>query len=326
MARHPAGTTQWAHALLDELGIPRSRGATFSLKQWARAEGGHWNNTAHFNPLNTTFEAPGATAMNSVGVKAYTSWDQGLKATVATLEMPPYRGIIKALHRGDYKEFESALVGSPWGTKVLPDGGAAPAPGHPRARAREKTTRIPGVDKSAARQQLLLQYLEDRNSPDALLSLAQGLQGAQDIPGRTIIGGPQVINHREVVTAAGSVQKILKKAVTWDRAHVPYLWGGGHGSIARPGDQVDCSGFVSALVGLKVPQTSGQLMSWGKPGRGKWVTVYASDGHTFASVRDPKTHKLRWFGTSHSNPGGGAGEIPAPSASYLSGFAARHPG
>jgi cell wall-associated NlpC family hydrolase len=66
-------------------------------------------------------------------------------------------------------------------------------------------------------------------------------------------------------------------------AHLPYLWGGGH---ARYEDSAyDCSGsisFVLAAAGLlNGTMTSGQLMHWGAPGPGKWITVYASQGHTF---------------------------------------------
>lgn len=47
-------------------------------------------------------------------------------------------------------------------------------------------TRTPGVDNSDLRQQLKLDYLAHREEPDALLNLAGGLQGAQDVPGRTV--------------------------------------------------------------------------------------------------------------------------------------------
>jgi hypothetical protein len=68
------------------------------------------------------------------------------------------------------------------------------------------------------------------------------------------------------------------------------------------------------------PRVSGQYASsFGKPGRGKVVTVYANSGHVLINI------KGRWFATSRSNPGGGAGEIPRPSAAYLSAFTVRHP-
>lgn len=66
----------------------------------------------------------------------------------------------------------------------------------------------------------------------------------------------------------------------------PYVWGGGHGSFYD--DSYDCSGAVSfALFGgglIPRPLTSGDLMRWGEPGPGKWITVYANPGHTFAEI------------------------------------------
>ena len=71
----------------------------------------------------------------------------------------------------------------------------------------------------------------------------------------------------------------------------PYIWGGGHGSFYSYG--YDCSGSVSfALFGggmIPDPLTSGALEGWGAPGPGKWITVYANAGHTFAEIAG-----LRW--------------------------------
>jgi cell wall-associated NlpC family hydrolase len=69
-------------------------------------------------------------------------------------------------------------------------------------------------------------------------------------------------------------------------ARTPYLWGGGHGKWLDKG--YDCSGSVSfalAAAGLlSGPLASGPLMSWGKPGKGKWVTIYTNPGHVWMSV------------------------------------------
>jgi hypothetical protein len=66
----------------------------------------------------------------------------------------------------------------------------------------------------------------------------------------------------------------------------PYVWGGGHGSFYD--DSYDCSGAVSfALFGgglIPQPLTSGDLMRWGAPGPGRWITVYANPGHTFVEI------------------------------------------
>jgi hypothetical protein len=69
-------------------------------------------------------------------------------------------------------------------------------------------------------------------------------------------------------------------------AREPYKWGGGHG--AWQDDGYDCSGSVSfALAGaglLSAPLNSTGFMSWGDQGEGKWVTIFANDGHVFMYV------------------------------------------
>jgi len=98
----------------------------------------------------------------------------------------------------------------------------------------------------------------------------------------------------------------------------PYVWGGGHASFRSKG--YDCSGAVSyALAGaglLGAPATSGQLMSWGKPGKGEWLTVYANPGHVYAVIAG-----LRW-----DTVGLASGEGPRwhPADAYPSGYTVRH--
>jgi peptidoglycan hydrolase CwlO-like protein len=107
----------WARALLTRLGMPLTADNIAAIVAWETAEGGHWHNTAHYNPLNTTQPMPGATAMNSVGVKSYVSWQQGFDATVITLHNGYYGGILAALRKGDDALAVARAVGaSPWGT------------------------------------------------------------------------------------------------------------------------------------------------------------------------------------------------------------------
>ena len=69
-------------------------------------------------------------------------------------------------------------------------------------------------------------------------------------------------------------------------AKFPYKWGGGHGAWRDNG--YDCSGSVSfALAGaglLDQPLTSGLLAGYGRPGPGRWITIYANSGHVFMVV------------------------------------------
>ena len=65
-----------------------------------------------------------------------------------------------------------------------------------------------------------------------------------------------------------------------------YCYAGGHGSWKS--NCYDCSGSVSyALHGahlLSVPEDSTQLESYGAPGKGRWITIYADASHTFLVV------------------------------------------
>jgi peptidoglycan hydrolase CwlO-like protein len=107
----------WARALLVAMRFPVTADNVAAITAWEMAEGGHWYNTAYYNPLNTTQSMPGATVFNSVGVKAYTSWKQGLEATMITLRNGYYGGILDALRRGNDAAAVAAAVGaSPWGT------------------------------------------------------------------------------------------------------------------------------------------------------------------------------------------------------------------
>jgi hypothetical protein len=69
-------------------------------------------------------------------------------------------------------------------------------------------------------------------------------------------------------------------------ARAPYSYGGGHGNWHSGG--YDCSGSVSyALHGghlLDTALASGAFMSWGAPGPGRWITIYANPGHAFMVV------------------------------------------
>lgn len=99
----------------------------------------------------------------------------------------------------------------------------------------------------------------------------------------------------------------------------PYVWGGGHVSFLSHG--YDCSGAVSyALAGggfLSTPLTSGSLESWGAPGPGRWITVYASATHAYAVIAG-----LRWDTVGDAR---GTGPRWHVAGTEPPGFVARHP-
>jgi hypothetical protein len=106
-------------------------------------------------------------------------------------------------------------------------------------------------------------------------------------------------------------------------ARKPYVYGGGHGRVAGElfvDSAYDCSGSVSfalAAAGyLSSPMDSTALSRFGRPGPGRWVTIYANGGHAFMTVAG-----LR-FDTSGRAEGGSRWQAAARSTA---GFVVRHP-
>jgi len=156
----------------------------------------------------------------------------------------------------------------------------------------------------------------------AELDALQAREGQLEDEIGTSVPGPgerAMLVDGEAVAPAGA--PLVVKAVI-DAANLindrPYIWGGGHGSFEDSG--YDCSGAVSyALHGgglLSSPLDSGGLTSWGEPGAGSWITVYANYGHTYIVVAG-----LR-FDTSMT---GGNGPRWSEVMRSPAGFVARHP-
>ena len=102
------------------------------------------------------------------------------------------------------------------------------------------------------------------------------------VPGGESIGGNGTIPIPTDVPEP--VQKVIAGAN--EITDFPYVYGGGHASFVD--NAYDCSGSVSYALAagglLSAPETSGQLESWGAPGPGKYITVYANAGHTYMYV------------------------------------------
>jgi peptidoglycan hydrolase-like protein with peptidoglycan-binding domain len=98
----------------------------------------------------------------------------------------------------------------------------------------------------------------------------------------------------------------------------PYVYGGGHGSFQSVG--YDCSGSVSyALHGgglLSSPEDSSALESYGEPGPGRHITIYANSGHAWMVIDG------RRFDTVAQQEGGSRW---SDSMTSTSGYVVRHP-
>ncbi len=118
-------------------------------------------------------------------------------------------------------------------------------------------------------------------------------------------GGGLPIRIRRAIAAANRIAKY------------PYRYGGGHGSFRDSG--YDCSGSVSYVLhsagALHTPEASGQMMHYGAPGHGRWITIYANSGHAWMTIRGHR------YDTSGMDDGTRWDRRPRSSSGYV----VRHP-
>jgi peptidoglycan hydrolase CwlO-like protein len=178
------------------------------------------------------------------------------------------------------------------------------------------TTRIRELSARAGKASQLhalngaLQHLEDQAAQQAQAAAATGdahVGGIAIDTGGMVQAPPGApLAVRQVIAAGNAI------------ATLPYIWGGGHGSFQAAG--YDCSGSVSyalAAAGLlSAPLTSTGFMSYGDPGPGRWITIYATDGHAWMEVAGWRfdTVALAETGTRWAQGGG-----------EFAGFVERHP-
>jgi membrane-bound lytic murein transglycosylase B len=137
----------------------------------------------------------------------------------------------------------------------------------------------------------------------------------------TVQGAEAVLQPNGLAAAPAAAPPAVKAAIAAANsiATTPYVWGGGHASFYSYG--YDCSGAVSfALYGaglLDTPLTSGSLASYGEPGPGKWITIYANATHTYVVIAG-----LRWDTVGDADGTGPRWHAEPP---YPEGFVVRHP-
>jgi cell wall-associated NlpC family hydrolase len=136
----------------------------------------------------------------------------------------------------------------------------------------------------------------------------------------TPIAGGRSIGGNGTVAIPAAVPEVVQKVIAGANAiaDFPYVFGGGHASFVD--NAYDCSGSVSYALAagglLAVPETSGELESWGAPGPGRYITVYAAAGHTYMYVDGIMYNTAGRSGTYASRWQAGAADN--------SGFVVRH--
>lgn len=137
----------------------------------------------------------------------------------------------------------------------------------------------------------------------------------------SVYRGPRAVIINGEATAPSSVPASVKRAIAAANEinHLPYQFGGGHG---RACFGYDCSGTASYVLRnaglLDGSTTSKAFGKYGKAGPGRYITVYARDGHVFMTI----------CGIRFDTTSGGSGHVGPRWMSNprnIKGFKMRHP-
>lgn len=157
----------------------------------------------------------------------------------------------------------------------------APATVHHRAAATPAKASAAIVAAGAPSDAEVRRELSQMKAVEA--SAKQAQQGRlTPVPGGQSIGG------NGALPIAQGIPEVIQKVIAGanEIADFPYVFGGGHASFVD--NAYDCSGSVSYALAagglLSAPETSGELESWGVPGPGRYITVFANAGHTYMYV------------------------------------------
>lgn len=99
---------QWARDFLTGLGVPATPGNVDFVAKWEAAESGGGGGL--YNPLNTVQGGyQGESDLNSVGVKNYQTYADGIAASVQTWKQPLWAPLVAAFGRDDQQGAQDAV-------------------------------------------------------------------------------------------------------------------------------------------------------------------------------------------------------------------------
>jgi cell wall-associated NlpC family hydrolase len=192
----------------------------------------------------------------------------------------------------------SLLAALPASARAVTGGAAAPSP-----TVRDSGGAAPGVVAGKRRRKP-----KPRRKARRVTRVAPAPEGAATA---TPPAPATLLADGTAAAPAGAPAAVAAVIAAGNRiATLPYRWGGGHASWEDSG--YDCSGSVGyALHGgglLRATATSGDLMSYGDPGPGTWITVYANADHVYMVVAGLRfdtsgARPSRWQSASRSADG-----------------------
>lgn len=199
--------------------------------------------------------------------------------------------------------------------------------GEAAAAKRQAAARFADLKEAQARRQAELESLESREQAlsDNLAAISEQMAAsgapapAGEAPAPLTPGESAEYISESQASVPSAAPPAIAAAIEAANsiATTPYIWGGGHGSFESSG--YDCSGAVSfALHGggfLESPLDSTGLETWGEPGPGHWITVYANAEHAWMIIA----------GLAFDTVGGPGPRWHPELVDSPEGFIARHP-
>lgn len=283
--------------VLKAIGAPVTPQNLQFLKRWQVHEGGWTNNSATFNPLNTT-RGPGK-PINSVGVKAFPNYQIGVRSTAETLLNGRYPNLVAGLRSGNPYSFDLTGDLSTW-VSGSPTGGLSYAQrvlgtesiGGQKAPALEvpKSTNAQPAFQALSRRKAIAQSLLDfvlnyAQTGEVTSNSVARLVGAVDPKGT--VEPPtysQAKSKARSPLASGIIDTVL--AAAHQQVGKPYQFGSGPDTSS-----FDCSDLIQwayKQVGINLPRTTYEQIKVGVPVDPKDIQpgdlVFPSEGHVVMYV------------------------------------------
>lgn len=264
--------SDWRVGVLKGMGAPVTKKNLKFLTNWQRWEGGHTNNSATFNWLNTT-SGKQYPAINSVGVRAFPDEGTGIAKTVETLNNGRYPNLVRGLLEGNpyqpsvASDLSTWLSGSPtsasgakYASKVL-GGNYRPTrgPSRPTIKQPGRASNVPDAKRQHAQELINLAMgfaREGRISPEQAVGF---LGSTRELAQQSRLVSPKgnltPPSPRQGVTGS-VVDRVLAAAHT--QVGKPYVFGSGPDTSS-----FDCSDLVQwayKQVGVEIPRVAADQM------------------------------------------------------------------